>query len=285
MASDSFGFPASDFANNGVAVFPGAISAEQLDTFRAAVDALVEDFDPAGVRTVFSTDDQSHARSEYFLTSGDKTRYFLEDGALDESGNLSSLVDKDKRRALNKIGHAMHDLDPALDEFCRSGPFEEAARAVGMANPLLLQSMVIFKNPEIGGEVNIHTDHTFLWTEPQSVHGFWLAIDDATQENGCLWALPGGHTTPVKSRFHRTTEGDATEMTVFDDTPYPEDGWVPLEVEAGTLIALHGTLPHKSAPNLSQKPRLAFTLHCIEASAEYAADNWLQRPDLPLNSF
>ena len=89
----------------------------------------------------------------------------------------------------------------------------------------------------------------------------------------------------MKSRFHRNAAGDATEMTVFDDTPYPENGWVPLEVEAGTLIALHGTLPHKSAPNLSQKPRLAFTLHCIEAAAEYAADNWLQRPGLPLASF
>ena len=264
-----------------MAVFPGAVAPEQLDAFRSAVDGLVDDFDPSGVRTVFSTDDQSHARSDYFLTSGDKIRYFLEDGALDESGELIS----DKRRALNKVGHAMHDLDPAISQFCRSGAFEDAASAVGMVSPLLLQSMVMFKNPEVGGEVNVHTDHTFLWTEPQSVHGFWVAIDDATEENGCLWALPGGHRIPVKSRFHRNAAGDATEMTVFDDTPYPDEGWVPLEAPAGTLIALHGSLPHRSAPNLSLNPRLAFTLHCIEASADYAADNWLQRPGMALDSF
>ena len=154
-----------------------------------------------------------------------------------------------------------------------------------MADPLLLQSMVIFKNPEIGGEVTPHTDHTFLWTEPQSVIGFWLAIDEATEENGCLWALPGGHRIPAKSRFSRTVSGDATEMTILDESPYPEDGWVPLPAAPGTLIALHGTLPHRSAPNVSAKSRLAFTLHCIEAGAEYPADNWLQRPSMPFRGF
>lgn len=274
-------FRAPDFGHNGLAVFPGAISPEQLDSFRAAVDRLVDEFDPEGVRTVFSTDDQSHARSEYFLTSGDKVRYFLEDGALDSNGELVL----DRRQALNKIGHAMHDVDPDVSRFCRSAGFTAAAHDVGMASPRLLQSMIIFKNPEVGGEVSIHTDHTFLWTEPQSAIGFWVAIDDATQENGCLWAQPGGHQLPVKSRFQRTPDGAATEMVVFDEDPYPAEGWVPLEVKAGTLIALHGTLPHYSAPNLSSKPRLAFTLHCIEADAVYPDSNWLQRPDLPLRGF
>lgn len=274
-------FIPEDFATNGVAVFPNAVDADGLAELRSIIDELVDGFDPAGVKTVFSTDDQSHARSDYFLTSGDKTRYFLEDGALDANGDLVG----DKRRALNKVGHAMHDLDPAMSNFCRSGAFAHAASAVGMTAPRLLQSMVMFKNPEVGGEVSIHTDHTFLWTEPQSVIGFWLAIDGATEENGCLWALPGGHTIPVKSRFVRNAENTATEMEVFDDSPYPDDGWVPLEAEPGTLIALHGSLPHRSAPNLSHKPRLAFTLHCIEADADYPASNWLQRPDMPLTGF
>ncbi len=274
-------FSPNDFAQNGVAVFPDAVDAVALDGIRTRIRELVDEFDPDGVRTVFSTGDQSHGRDEYFLTSGDKTRFFFEDGVLSDDGNL--LVDK--HQSLNKIGHAMHDLDPTFSEFCRSAPFTEATKAVGMADPLLLQSMVIFKNPEIGGEVTPHTDHTFLWTEPQSVIGFWLAIDEATEENGCLWALPGGHQIPVKSRFSRTASGDATEMTILDESPYPEDGWVPLPAAPGTLIALHGTLPHRSAPNVSDKSRLAFTLHCIEAAAEYPATNWLQRPDLPFRGF
>lgn len=276
-------FPVSEFATNGLAVFPNAVSSDSLTSFRAQIERLVDGFDPTGVTTVFSTDtDQGHARDDYFLTSGDKTRFFFEDGVLSDSGEL--LVDK--QQSLNKIGHAMHDLDPEFSAFCRSAPFSDASAAVGMTSPQLLQSMVIFKNPEIGGEVTPHTDHTFLWTEPQSVIGFWLAIDEATQENGCLWALPGAHTIPVKSRFARNDDGTGTEMEIFDDSPYPDDGWVPLEAAPGTLIALHGTLPHRSAPNTSAKSRLAFTLHCIEADAEWSETNWLQRPTtMPLRGF
>ncbi len=275
-------FPASDFTTNGVAVFPGAVSEDALVGLRKEIARLVDDFDPSGVTTVFSTDEgQGHARDDYFLTSGDKTRFFFEDGVLSETGDL--LVDK--HQALNKIGHAMHDLDPAFSDFCRSYPFANAAAEVGMANPQLLQSMVIFKNPGIGGEVTPHTDHTFLWTEPQSVIGFWLAVDEATQENGCLWALPGAHTIPVKSRFVRNADNTGTVMQTLDATSYPDEGWVPLEAAPGTLIALHGTLPHRSEPNTSAKSRLAFTLHCIEAEAEWSDKNWLQRPDMPFTGF
>lgn len=271
---------AEDFARNGFAVFPDAVPAESLHQLRARIDELVDAFDPTGVSTIFSTGDQSHGRDDYFLDSGDKIRFFFEDGAVLPDGSLGV----DKTLSLNKIGHAMHDLDPVFSEFCRAGPFEQAAISVGMTDPRLLQSMVIFKHPKVGGEVHTHTDHTFLWTEPQSVIGFWLAIDEATVDNGCLWALPGGHTIPVKSRFRRSPNG-GTEMTVIDDTPYPHDGWVPLEASPGTLIALHGTLPHRSEPNTSTDPRLAFTLHCIEAGADYPADNWLQRPGMSLAGF
>ncbi len=272
---------AATFAETGYAQFPGAVDGNAIDAIRGDIRALVDRFDPSSVTTVFRTDDQSHARDDYFLTSGDTVRYFYEDGVLDDEGRL--LVDK--HEALNKIGHAMHDLEPAFDAFCRSTPFANAAAAVGMSDPRLLQSMIIFKNPRVGGEVTAHTDHTFLWTEPQSVIGFWLALDDATVENGCLWALPGAHRLPVRSRFARRADGNGTEMIDFGEPDYPDDGWVPLEAEAGTLIALHGTLPHRSSPNTSEKSRLAFTLHCIEADAEYPADNWLDRSALPLRGF
>lgn len=274
--------PLELFDRDGYAIFENAINSDALDGLRGHIDRIVEDFDPAGVTTVFSTDDdQGHSRDNYFLTSGDKTRFFFEDGVFADDGAL--LVDK--RTALNKIGHAMHDLDPGFSTSCRSGEFAMVAEAVGMTSPLLLQSMVIFKNPEIGGEVTPHTDHTFLRTEPQSVIGLWLAIDEATVENGCLWALPGGHRIAVKKRFQRTADDTATEMIVLDDTPYPDDGWVPLEAAPGTIIALHGSLPHRSEPNTSTDPRLAFTLHCIEADAVYPDDNWLRRSDLPLQGF
>jgi phytanoyl-CoA hydroxylase len=179
----------------------------------------------------------------------------------------------------------MHDLDPVFSAFSRTPQMAAVAKQVGLVDPLLLQSMYIFKQPRIGGEVNSHTDHTFLWTEPQSVIGFWIAIDDATTENGCMWALPGGHRIPVKSRSKLNTSRTATITEVFDKDPYPTEGLVPLEASRGTLVLLNGTLPHRSGPNLSDKPRHAYTVHVIDGQANYLDDNWLQRPQLAMSGF
>jgi phytanoyl-CoA hydroxylase len=146
--------------------------------------------------------------------------------------------------------------------------------------------MYIFKQPHIGGEVGCHQDATFLYTDPISVTGFWFAIEDATIDNGCLWVAPGGHTTGLRQVFKRV--GGDDEGTVFETLdatppPVPPDDLVPLEVPAGTLVALDGRLPHWSDVNRSPVSRHAYTLHCISASAEYPAWNWLQRPaNLPL---
>lgn len=107
------------------------------------------------------------------------------------------------------------------------------------------------------------------------MRGFWFALEDANRENGCMWALPGGHSIPLKDRFHRLPTGGAS-FEVFDPTPYPTEGLVPLEAPKGTLVLLHGLLPHTSGPNRSERSRHAYTLHAIERDAHYPADNWLQ---------
>lgn len=63
-----------------------------------------------------------------------------------------------------------------------------------MAQPQIVQSMYIFKQPSIGGAVTDHVDATFLQIEPiEKVVGIWIAVDDAEIENGCLWFIPGSH--------------------------------------------------------------------------------------------
>ena len=161
----------------------------------------------------------------------------------------------------------------------------ELVAELGVTHPLLLQSMYIFKQPRIGGEVTWHQDSTFLYTEPPSVIGLWFALEDATIENGCLYVLPGGHRLGLKSRFRRDGKGGVV-TDVLDHSPLLTERAVPLEARKGTLVVLHGLLPHASGPNRSAISRHAYTLHVIDGNAAYPADNWLQRdPQMPARGF
>ncbi len=273
----------ASFERDGFLLLPDFVPANRCLALRErALELAREHVPPPKHATVFSADGGArHAAERYFLTSGEAIRCFFEKDAFDAGGRLRG----EPHLALNKLGHAMHDLDPVFDSFSRMPGLAAVAADLGMREPLLLQSMYIFKQPRIGGEVVCHTDHTYLWTEPPSVVGFWFAIDDATTENGCMWALPGGHRLPVKARSKLNATRTATELEVLDPAPYPTNGLVPLEARRGTLVLLHGALPHLSGPNRSDKPRHAYTLHAIDGVADYLGDNWLQRPTLKLRGF
>ena len=60
---------------------------------------------------------------------------------------------------------------------------------------------------------------------------------------------------------------------------WPIEQALPLEVPGGTLVVLHGELPHWSAPNRTARSRHAYTLHVVDGEATYSQDNWLQRPE------
>ncbi len=255
-------------------------SPAELAELRARIDDIVEEFDPDAVRTIFSTRQQSHAADAYFRESGDMVRCFFEAGAFDDDGEMTV----PKQKALNKIGHAMHDLDPVFDRFCRDRRLAALAGDLGLAEPALIQSMVIFKQPRIGGEVGMHQDATFLHTDPVSVTGFWFALEDADIDNGCLVALAGGHQGPLAERFHYA--GDDLRMDSLAAPQWNEDDLVALEAPAGTLVVLHGLLPHGSAPNLSDRSRQAFALHVYDRRTRWSADNWLRRSeDMPVRGF
>lgn len=260
------------FREDGFLVIENFNSADECDALMRRASELVADFDYDGHPSVFQTNEQSRTSDDYFLESGDKISFFFERDAFDQEGRLHY----DIQHSLNKIGHALHDLDPVFSNFSRSPQMKRLAAELDLTDHVLIQSMYIFKHARVGGEVDVHQDATFLYTEPASCIGHWFALEDATVDNGCLWAKPGGHRTTLRSWFKRKETG-GTEMQTFDSTPLGLEDMSPLEVKKGACIVLDGMLPHYSLPNTSDRSRHAYTIHTIDPKAVYPAENWLQR--------
>ena len=269
------------FRRDGYLVLPDLVDPVTCAALRQQADTLVGRFSPGDVAPSFSTTNQQQLMDRYFLDSGGAVHCFFEEEAFDATGALQV----PKSRAINKIGHALHDLDPVFAPFSRSVAFEDIVTTLGVVAPLLLQSMYIFKQPSIGGEVVWHQDATFLYTDPVSVVALWVALEDSDTRNGCLWALPGGHLHGLHRRFKRGASG-STFFEEMDNVVWRNEDFAPIEAKAGTVVVLDGKLPHGSRANRSARSRHAYTLHVVDGEAKYPSDNWLHRPtDMPLKGF
>ncbi|MFN2492622.1 MAG: phytanoyl-CoA dioxygenase family protein [Pyrinomonadaceae bacterium] len=270
----------AQYNRDGFLVLTDFVDISWCDRLRERAEELVAGFDPGEVVSVFSTHEQNRLTDDYFLDSGDKIRFFFEEDAFLPNGSLR----QPKEHSINKIGHALHDLDPVFSEFSRSDDIKQLITALKIERPRFLQSMYIFKQPRIGGEVICHQDSTFLYTDPPNICGLWFALEDATIENGCLWIIPGAHDR-LKSRWVRRDQ-HIMQFEIIDPTPWSEENLTPLEVRKGGLVLLHGLLPHKSLANRSARSRHAYTLHVMSADYHYPDNNWLQRaPELPWRGF
>lgn len=268
------------FHRDGYIFIDNFLSEEECDQLRRSAIDIVDktDFSQHPIAT-FSTNSKEakHAKTDYFLTSGDKVRFFFEEGAVDQDGKLTL----DPKLALNKMGHALHVLDPCAKEITFSNKVKSVARSLDLKKPCVIQSMVIFKPPHIGGEVKPHQDSTFLYTSPMNLVGFWIALEDADLENGCMWFAPGSHKKGVVGRLKRRLENGAMATFYEGDRPSisPEE-FIAVPVQKGTLVLLHGEVVHKSGANSSDRSRNIYTFHLYDAATStWSESNWLQPTD------
>ena len=233
-------------------------------------------------KTTFKTSDDDHIGDRYFYESADKISYFFDTDAFDVDGNLTIELSK----AINKIGHGLHIDDPLFEEITFDDKVKAIARDLKFVEPQVLQSMCIFKQPvdnkstERDNAVPPHNDATFLFTDPQTAIGFWIALEDCTEENGCLSYIPGTHKTyPVSKRFVRKDGLNlgCTFEQLQKDKPV-EGKYKLVPCEAGSLILIHNSVLHKLEKNKSDKSRYAYAFHVIDGVAKYDEKNWLQVP-------
>jgi phytanoyl-CoA hydroxylase len=295
------------FDAHGFLVVPQFADHDTVNALKKQMKDLAEnDWDPSTSVDTFGTDSASNTtRGDYFLESGNKVHYFAEPTALEISSDgkqqLKSEFHGDKLAALNKAGHGMHTIPGRFRDYTLSAKMKELVTDLGWKDPVVPQSMYIFKQPKIGGTVHSHQDSTFLFTEPrQTCLGLWLALDDATLDNGCLWVRPGSHREPLRRQFIRNPEyfesndtsvpklvfrihDDKSKVTWEGELPESlvDGDFVPVEVKAGDLVTFCGTLDHLSLPNFSCLQRHTFQLHLVEGPREgvrWSEENWLQYP-------
>ncbi|KAJ2403247.1 hypothetical protein GGI23_000116 [Coemansia sp. RSA 2559] len=274
------------FARDGCAVVDGFLDEAEVAELRHRIAGLLDEFDPSVHPAVAFETGQS---TQYFFDSADKVSYFLEND----------------KKEVNKIGHGLHIIEPLFKKVTHSDKVKQIAAQLGYSDPRVLQSMVICKQPGVGGAVPMHQDSTFLFTEPLSACGFWLALEDCTQANGCLEFIPGSHKrAAIERRFVRTQDDKGTEMVDINPVQYGKsqlpkfkddrdeveeereereeaptadsEKCVPIEVSAGALVLIHGQVLHKSAHNHSAASRWIYTFHIVDGSCEYDGRNWLQ---------
>ncbi|MBI4556004.1 MAG: phytanoyl-CoA dioxygenase family protein [Candidatus Hydrogenedentes bacterium] len=146
--------------------------------------------------------------------------------------------------------HQVHFISPVMLNFVKHpGMAAVLSRIIG-PNVKCMQSMLFVKPPGFQGQA-WHQDEIYIPTRDRSLCGGWIAIDDATIENGCLWVIPGSHQNGYlyAQRPHNNSEefDFAEESFGFD-----ESREIPVEVAAGTVVFFNGYLLHRSRKNRSK---------------------------------
>jgi phytanoyl-CoA hydroxylase len=253
---------------------------EEIAALRARAAQIVNDFDPAAQSGIFSTIEQEKTTDDYFLGSDNTIRCFFEEEAFGPDGQLKQA----KELSINKIGHAMHDLDPAFRAFTADARLERwraswAWRSEGLAIDVHLQAARHRRRSALapGRHLLRHRSrqrHHLLVRAGRRHAGQRLHVGRTGRPS-----RPDARALPAqwRRRAHGKTERPA----------WPDNSTaVPLECKAGSLVCFHGLLPHYSAPNRSPVSRHAYTLHVTDGATRYSPQNWIQRDDkLPVRGF
>ncbi len=167
--------------------------------------------------------------------------------------------------------HFPHKISPRMRAMLHHGPIVSVLRQIVGEDVKCMQSMLFVKNAGKPGQA-WHQDETFIPTPDASLTGVWIALDDATIDNGCLWVQPGSHRErrlwPSRPCSDARFDG-APESFGWDSPEWPREGGVPAEVTAGSVVFFNGYTLHRSLDNRRRSGlRRALVHHVMSARSE-----------------
>jgi ectoine hydroxylase-related dioxygenase (phytanoyl-CoA dioxygenase family) len=135
---------------------------------------------------------------------------------------------------------------------------------------LLAQTMYYFKPPGAKGQ-GMHQDNFYLLAAPATCIAAWTAIDPATNDNGCLWVVPGSHRHDI--HCPKVVPGEDRTWNHYGDShinPFPREvAPVPVTVPRGATLFFGGQLIHGSGPNrTTDTARRTFIGHYVNESTD-----------------
>ncbi len=164
--------------------------------------------------------------------------------------------------------HFPHKLSPLMARFMQHDHVAAVLTELLGPNVKGMQSMLFMKNAGKPGQA-WHQDEYYIPTRDRSLCGVWIALDRATQENGCLWVIPGSHKPGIiwPMKTHDSDEFDAGQMS--HGWPYdPTRDAVPCEVDIGGALFFNGHLLHCSYRNRAAAGfRRALVCHYMTAES------------------
>jgi ectoine hydroxylase-related dioxygenase (phytanoyl-CoA dioxygenase family) len=147
--------------------------------------------------------------------------------------------------------HFPHKLSDRMKDYLAQETIVRVLTQVIGPNVKAMQSMLFIKAAGKPGQA-WHQDEIYIPTRDRSLTGAWMAMDDATVENGCLWVIPGSHKHGILWPQHDQHD---PRFDCADETggfPYTDDDAVPVEVKAGAIVFFNGYLLHRSLPNYAK---------------------------------
>jgi phytanoyl-CoA hydroxylase len=146
------------------------------------------------------------------------------------------------------------------------------AAAVDLLGPdVKLFGDQLFMKPPGGIEKTYHQDSPYFTIEPMAMVTAWVAIDDVTEENGCMWVIPGSHKRGALDHSEAWMVGDRQDMKV-PDAAMDLTKEQPIVMTAGSCSLHHSLLLHRSGANTSDRFRRGLATHYMTARSRWTGD-------------